>query len=279
MKHIFLRFCIFIVLGLLGFVIGVIGYQDSNFSSLLIYNDSVPISKAMILPNKPVVGEFTATENNLAIIRMRLRTYNRLNTTHLTFSLREKGSSTWLVSNTYALDRISDNLLYPFGFPEIADSKGKTYEFELSSVDGTPDDAVGFAGGYHSVATQYVQSLPNFIPEKIVSTLHDPYSWLYFFMMITPALMFLCKKYRLPLLVFMLLVYTYLPVSFSTNLIFFVAAAEFFADNAFIIGILALLQIPVTVFFGNMLAADRLAILTFASLVTGGIMVARDYYV
>src|SRR5260221_8552219 len=142
MKKIVIPIVVFIFLCIIGSVVGVMGYRDANPTSLLIYYDNVSISPGLILPSKNLSGEFIATENNLAIVRLRLKTNNRLNTTHLVFRIREKGREDWLVTNTYALDKVPDGLLYPFGFPKIKDSKGRVFKFELSSPDGKSDNAI-----------------------------------------------------------------------------------------------------------------------------------------
>jgi hypothetical protein len=276
MKKILFSLIIFIAFCLMGLVVGVVGYQDVNPTSLLIYHDNVPVSSGLILPGRSVHSEFVATENNLAILRIRLRTYNRMNTTHFVFRLREKGMMNWSVTNTYVLDRVPDGLLYPFGFSPITDSKGKTYEFELLSSDSTPDNAIGVSGGYHGIAAQYVQPLSQFYPEKIISTIRDPYSDLYFGMFMIPALIFLFKRFRLLLFGCLLVLYTYLPVSVHSNIVLFIAVTELFVGNAFLIGILLLLQIPVTIAFGNILAANRLATLVFFSLLSGVIMAIKE---
>lgn len=276
MRKTFISLVVFLSLCLGGVIIGVMGYEDVNPTSLLMYNDTVSIPAGPIIPARGVHGQFIATENNLAIVRIRLRTYNRLNTTHLTFRIRPKGEEDWLVTNTYTLDRVPDGLMYPFGFPNVVDSKNKMFEFELSSPDGTQENAVGVSGGYHGLAVQYVQPLPLFAREKLISIVRDPYSILYFGMFIVPALMFMFKKYRRYFFAYLLIVYTYLPVSMHSNLILFVAVTELFVGDAFMISILLLLQIPITIVLGNTLAADRLATLVFFSLAVGGIMAVRE---
>jgi hypothetical protein len=247
-----------------------------NPSSLLIYQDSIHLDPKPILPGHGARGEFIATENNLAILRIRLRTYNRLNTTHITFRLRQQGKVDWSVSNSYALDRISDGLLYPFGFAPVPDSKGNTYEFELSSDDGIPDNAIGVSGGYHGVAAEYVQPIPQIGSKKIISTIRDPYSVLYFSMFIVPAFIYAYKKYRVLLFYYLIAVYVYLPVTMHSDVVLFIAVTQVVVGYPFITGVLLLIQIPIMIAMENMLAADRIATLVFFSLVTAIIMAVRE---
>ncbi len=294
MKKTLLNLVIFSLLCVSGMLVGLIGYQDVNLTSLLLYSDTALAQTSAIVPGTMVHGEFRAAEDNLAIIRVRLRAYNRQNTTHLIFRIRQKNAENWLVTNTYTLDRIPDALLYPFGFPQILDSQGNVYEFELASPDGTIGNAVGVVGGYHGMAAQYVQPLPAFIPKKLMSIAEDPYSLFYFILFLTPAFAFGIKKiyrrsgyFRIILAIivaYMILVYVYVPITIHSNTVLFIAAAGFFIGRmvnapssiAFFVGTLLLLQIPIAIGFDNMLAANRLATLVFSALVVGGIMAIRE---
>lgn len=52
----------------------------------------------------------------------------------IVFSIKEKGAGNWLYENTYYFDQAATAHLYPFGFPVIENSKGKTY---LVEIEGT----------------------------------------------------------------------------------------------------------------------------------------------
>jgi hypothetical protein len=80
------------------------------------------------------------------------------------------------------------------------------------------------------------------------------------------------------------MVYVYVPVAFHSNIALFIAAATLYtyllsgiqAPTIFRVGIAGLIQIPLLVGFGNMLAANRMATLVFFSLLTGVIMAIRE---
>lgn len=54
----------------------------------------------------------------------------------LIFRIKEKGSNSWYYQAKYNTDQFLPHRLFPFGFPEISNSSGKTYEFELESLKG-----------------------------------------------------------------------------------------------------------------------------------------------
>jgi hypothetical protein len=293
MKNFIIRCFIFIMLIVLGLGLALTGQQDSNLGSILMYQEDGSFFPEPIIPGKSQKGIFTATENNLAIVRLRIQTYNRINNSHIIFRLREVGQKDWSVTNTYALDRFSDGLLYPFGFAPIDDSSGKVFEFELLSVDGSMDNAIGIYSGYHNMALQYVQPMSHFAIKKFRSVVSDPYSLLYLSIFFQPAFIFVLKfllaKQMFLRVAFILagyigMVYVYVPVAFHSNIALFIAAATLYTyllsgiqvPTIFRVGIAGLIQIPLLVGFGNMLAANRMATLVFFSLLTGVIMAIRE---
>lgn len=285
-----------ILLMVAGLMLSILFYREAYITSILHYHDRDVFSSYTsepVVEGTTIQGEFVATGDNLSTVKLRINTLNRMNTTHITFRLRQKGSSSWQVANTYATDRMADGLLYPFGFPPIQDSKGKIYEFELTSDDGEEDNAIGVASGYHAVASLYVFTKDAliadrgkaivFIKEKLGSMVSDPYLWLYEMMFLVPFLGFIIKR-RALLLAYLLLVYIYLPVDMHSNIILYVAAAGAYLGHlsrasariAYLVGILCLIEIPFALAFGNTLAANRSATLVFFSLLTAGIMSIRE---
>src|SRR3989344_3438303 len=159
MKNNWIKSGIILILFAGGLILSLLCLSETNITSMLDYHDKNVYAAHVTGPlvaNQIIHGEFRATSDNLGMVKLRVRTYNRINTTHIRFQLREKGTTKWLVSNQYTVDRFPDGLLYPFGFPVITHSKGKTYEFTLESLDGTTDNTIGIEDGYHDVATQYV---------------------------------------------------------------------------------------------------------------------------
>jgi hypothetical protein len=280
------KIIVFFILVVLGLTLSLICLEETNATSLLKFHDRGVYSSNIsgpLIAGKTVRGEFTAAYDNLGMVKLRIGTFNRINTTHITFEIREKGSATTLATNTYATDRFSDGLLYPFGFPIIADSKGKTYEFTISGLDGSRDNSIGIVSGYHDVATQYVfgkTEILSHLSEKIRSIVTDPYMILYISIFLVPAFVYLFKRYGQMLGIYTLLVYTYIPVSMHSNTILVVAASvagialftHTTASRIYVGALMWLVQIPLMLAFGNVLAADRAATLIFFFICIGGII-------
>ena len=218
--------------------------------------------------------------------------------------MKEKGNPDWSVVNTYTIDRFVSGLLYPFGFPPIPNSKGKTYDFEIVSIDGTNDNAIGFISGYHDVATQYVFSkselignkklLVEFVKEKIINAVGDIYSIIYFGMFCIPALAWIAsrcirKKQVLRcifvgLCCYLFLAFAYLPIDMHSNTMIFIALSGYIiaylsnapASLAYTFALFSLVEIPFAIFFGNTLAANKLSMLIFFLLIVGGMMSLKE---
>ena len=298
MKKLLAKTGVFTVIILAGLTFSFLCFSETNITSLLAYQDRGVYTSYVSGPlgsGKSIRGEFRAVYDNLGMVKLRIRTFNRINTTHIRFQIWEKGKSTVLATNEYALDRFEDSLLYPFGFPVIADSKGKSYEFTLESVDGTSDNAVGIVSGYHDVATQYVfqkseilvsrEKILSFFSEKAKSILFDPYMIFYIIMFLVPAFVYLIPRGGEILAVYALLTYTYLPLSIHSNTILVIAAFVFgialftraAASRIYLAACIWLVQIPVMIAIGNMLAADKAATLIFFFILIGGIISLTEF--
>ena len=104
---------------------------------------SYPASE--ILSGQKITGKFIADQNHLGILGFRFWTFYRLNDDYLIFRIKPQGSPDWYYQNVYKTDQFQPNQYFTFGFPEINNSKGKTYQFEIESTLGTPGDAVGLS--------------------------------------------------------------------------------------------------------------------------------------
>ncbi len=80
--------------------------------------------------NSSVQARVYASENDLGVISLSVAHYNpyhqRINQPMLAFSLSELGSKNMIISTSYVLDEFR-GVNFPFGFPTIHNSKGKTY--------------------------------------------------------------------------------------------------------------------------------------------------------
>jgi hypothetical protein len=293
MKNKWIKFGVIFILCTGSLMASLLCLGETNITSLLTYHDKGVYSihfSGPLIANHIIRGEFQATDDNLGMVKLRIRTYNRINTSHIRFQLKEKGAGEWTVNNEYTVDRFPDGLLYPFGFPVISDSKGKVYEFTLESVDGTEDNAIGVAGGYHDVASQYVfqkrelmsdkRQLGMFLTAKAKNIFFDSYAFLYLGIFLTPIIVFLSNRGGSMSALYMGLVYTYLPLSMHSNTILYVAVSVFCitlyskiaSSYVYTLALIFLVQIPLAVMTGKNLAGDRAATLVFFLILIGGII-------
>ena len=97
------------------------------------------------LEGEKLQGEFIATNDFLGQVSVRFYNFQRINPDSVIFRIKEKGSDRWFYENTYKTNQFQPNQLFPFGFPLINDSKGKTYIFEVESLDGLPEHSIGLS--------------------------------------------------------------------------------------------------------------------------------------
>lgn len=101
------------------------------------------LPKGEMLNGQKITGDFTANEDYLGIIGFRFWTFYRLNSDYIKFQIREKGETSWYYSNQHKADQFQPDQYFTFGFPTIVNSKGKHYEYEISSTKGASGNAVG----------------------------------------------------------------------------------------------------------------------------------------
>lgn len=133
----------------------------TSFSVLEYGNDNAVIQgkiSGKLYKNDKVEGEFIARENDLGVVLIRFNDFvvpDYRGEDVLSFKLREKGDKTWYYFNNYRSGSLKRQLLYPFGFPTISDSKGKVYEFELRSLYGNSTNAVELSRNKPIIKTMY----------------------------------------------------------------------------------------------------------------------------
>ena len=213
-------------------------------------SETIPASftKEPLVKGKTLYFAITAKHNNLGVLKLRPKTYNRINYDTIYFRLREKGKDTWEINNSYVVDRFEDKLFYPFGFPIIPNSKGRIYEIEITSEKGTPTDSVGFYGGYNSIATQYIYSretieinnklLTSFLYEKLSSLMNDLYFILFYVIFLIPIILYVLTKYikndflfyfiEIVIFLYMLFVYIFIPMAMDSSVIIYILTIGFF---------------------------------------------------
>src|SRR3989339_633029 len=105
---------------------------------------------------------------NLGIVGIRFKTHYRLNTDVLEFRIKEASSPTWYYTAKYNTDQFQPNEIFPFGFPLISDSQGKTYLIEIESQKGSPGNMVSIDDEYPSVLGRHVFTLESLVKNPIL---------------------------------------------------------------------------------------------------------------
>jgi len=296
------------VFSIVGVLASFFCYTGAYPTTLEVYHDQPVVKTNSIGPlikNSVFQGEITALYNNLGIMKVRITTFNRVNDDVIRFRIRQKGDVDWYAVNTYSVDRFSNGLLYGFGFPPIPDSKWISYEFEIYSENGTQENAIGFLRGYHSVASQYVftkamilkdyTSASMFVFEKIKTSLADPYAVLYQLIFLIPIFFFTFVKHKkhdvfysnmgIAAMAVVFFVFSYLPIDIASNSMLYFIFVEICifshtrVSYLFILGIMCLLQIPIVLFFGNTISADRLSIIIYSLCLSACILSVKELFV
>ncbi len=133
---------------LLGFwaVMSFLYFQDAFGITSLTNNYGVnnftKFSEEELHQGDVVEAEFKAKYDHLGIVLVRFNTFYKINNDFVLFRIKEKGKADWMYENRYKVDQFQPNELFTFGFPVIPDSGGKTYVYQVESVQGIEDDAV-----------------------------------------------------------------------------------------------------------------------------------------
>lgn len=115
-------------------VLVVLRSSDTDMSFTVLTNRYGQKNISPILSNK-ITGEFVAKHNNLGIIGVRLITHDDSQVNKLKFFIKESDAVDWYYVNTYRVTTLPNTNLFPFGFPIIKQSAGKSYKFELDLVE------------------------------------------------------------------------------------------------------------------------------------------------
>lgn len=111
-----------------------------------------------ILSGKKLHTTIRAYSNNLGVVSVRFKTYNRINDDILVFRIKERGASKWFYQNEYKVDQFQDDKLFPFGFPPIEDSRGKVFLVEIESKQGRRNNAITLSSNQPLLETTYQYS-------------------------------------------------------------------------------------------------------------------------
>ncbi len=95
-----------------------------------------------LLAGDKVFGRFQSKYPNLGIVSVRFSNQNRDSDDILMFRFKENGASGWYYEAKYKTDQFLPGKLFPFGFPIIRDSVGKSFQFELESLRGATGSGI-----------------------------------------------------------------------------------------------------------------------------------------
>lgn len=129
-----------------GFTVLLHQHTKENFKK---FDDSA------ILAGEKESAQFRAQNDYLGIVAVRFNTFSKINDDYLLFRIKEKGSNKWYYVNKYKVDQFQNSQLFPFGFPVISDSMGKTYVFEIESLHGESKNAVAISSIEPVFVTKY----------------------------------------------------------------------------------------------------------------------------
>lgn len=202
-------FLLFICFGLnLAFIMNF----DYSPTVLSYNNQEVEISAAD--QHRKITGEFRANDNYLGLIVL---SFNKKKVTygkHITFRIKEIGTSNWLQENNVKTDNFHYLPDYPFGFPIISDSQGKKYEFVIEIVEKNKFDSIGLSDKKPFLISKYQfpknklikepSFLTSFLKNKLLFLIYNTSYVFYSFLYLLPFIvyiLFLClyNKYILPL--------------------------------------------------------------------------------
>lgn len=146
----------------------------ANFTTLTKTYDRYSLTKTPkgeLLKSESINGEFKAYENNLGILAIRFNSLNAVvhdDEDVLIFRIKEKGQKKWWYQNMYRSGGIYGTPFYPFGFPQIVNSKGKIYQFSLTSLKGNKMNAVSLSGREPLLVSKYVYTKNQLFNDKKV---------------------------------------------------------------------------------------------------------------
>ena len=100
------------------------------------FTDLISTTSGELLKGDKVFGNFHSTYPNLGLISVRFFNQDRDSDDTLAFRLKESGQKDWYYQANYKTDQFLPHETFPFGFPVIADSDNRDYEFELESLNG-----------------------------------------------------------------------------------------------------------------------------------------------
>ncbi|PIR13747.1 hypothetical protein COV49_01205 [Candidatus Falkowbacteria bacterium CG11_big_fil_rev_8_21_14_0_20_39_10] len=113
------------------------------------------VNNEAILAGEKRVFEFTATHDNLGFISINFDIVGKGREDYIDLRIYEKKSKKIIKEETTFAAAFQGLNYYPFGFPIIPDSKGKTYVVEIKSKQGSPKNYVAIKDAKSIFSTSY----------------------------------------------------------------------------------------------------------------------------
>lgn len=172
---------------ILFWVMGSILLNAKTNSNVLIYaqNDSKIdiVSEGLLLKGNKISGEFKARDNYLNFIQFKFDEYAKHDFAGddvLAFRIKPVDEADWSYTSSYKTEVLENDLLFPFEFPRINNSKDVRYQFEIESMLGTNTNGVEIRknsaevySGYNyplSEITKTNATALEFISKKVVTS-------------------------------------------------------------------------------------------------------------
>lgn len=211
------------------------------YESFTLLNYGHNRSNLEYVPNKPLLkgqkisGSFVARENNLGIIAIKLKegiVHHTELEDYLIFRIKEKGQKVWHYESINKIGLSRERYFYTYGFPPIANSNGKSYQFEIVSTKGNAENAIQVLNGNpvffskykveRSSVTKDFLSFSRFLLEKVVR----------FFLNIDSLL--ITSIYILPLFFYLAWILFLKKMLFDKKLFIYLTLALIFSDILFL---------------------------------------------
>jgi len=129
-----------------------------------------------------VRGKIKFTYPNLGQIMVRFNNNNHDSEDIVLFKIKEEGSLDWYYQVKIKTDQFQPHALFPFGFPRIKNSAGKTYVFEIESLRGEQGKGISLDTRQPQFTSKAIytkkellsdmQLAPYFVFHKILSLRH-----------------------------------------------------------------------------------------------------------
>ena len=255
-----------------------------------------------LLAHQYIEGKFTADKDDMGILAVRFYNFRKISTDSVEFRMKQVGQKTWFYEAQYKVDQFQPNEEFTFGFPIQQHSRDKTYVFQVESLRGKHQNAIGlskiepvFTAKYKYTKEYFIknkQFILSFIWEKAVSIFSNAASSYYFLayvflgsvIMVGYYLRLLFKE-RLPygsLLIgtFFLFVGVYIfsvsllhpPALIVTLAILWMVISEYYylsSNISFFLSLVFLVLGVIAKLFGNMDTADYVIDWTYVFLLIG----------